>query len=180
MLCNLQACCHRYTIWKESAWKKIINEWTGQKVNWNFCDQLKQNMIQNLPQQPTDVNLSLLTDSSGLGSGFYISEKYGLDFVSPYSWAWFSRTCKGGLLGTNLILNSTVLCLFLLFLERFQGIRLMITHLGDVCQLINKGEQILFILSRQKDIVIILSKPSNSGLPGEHFFPFLSEKLFWW
>jgi len=82
-------------------------------------------------------------------------------------------------MGANLILNSTVLCLFLLFLECFQGIRLMITHLGDVCQLINKGEQNLFILSTQNDIIIILSTPSNSGLSTEHFFPFLSEKLLW-
>lgn len=41
-------------------------------------------MVQNLPYQPTDVNLSLLTDLSGLGSGFYISEKYNLDFILPY------------------------------------------------------------------------------------------------
>lgn len=39
----------------------------------------------------------------------------------------------------------------------------MITQLGDVCQLINKGEQILFILSRQ-NIIIVLSKPSKLRL----------------
>lgn len=158
--------------------KKIRNECTGGKMNRTLCDQLKQSVIQNLPHQPPNINLNHLTNSSGLGWGFYVSQKYNFDFILPYTWAWLSRTCREGLLSANLILNSTVLCLFLLFLECFQGIRLMITHLSDVCQLINKGEQILFIPARQNDIITSLSKPSNSGLSRKHFFPCLSEKLF--
>lgn len=136
-------------------------------------------MIQNLPHQPTDVNLSLLTDSTGLGSGFYIFEKYDLDFIFTIILILIQKSLQRRPPVCKFDSSSSVLCLFLLFLECFQGTRLMIAHLGDVCQLINKGRQILFIPSRQNDIIIMFSKPSSSGLSREHFFPFLSETVFW-